>query len=216
MNALALRVVARHYHKVAGPVLETSPRKPGINSDGTVTLLHGTTALNAELIREQGFKPISPESIAATIAEEYGLKPSDVFNSIHFDFPKYRTDRDRTHFTSKPETAQQYTVPEVVQDALSAVWFLKNPPSDGEETRQRITRMYEWMYEWVKREGHRLAKPEILAITMPWEVIGAHAFGRPLTLEEYLDIYGDDLNHLHSISVPMQALHGISIAPFGG
>ena len=204
MSSLALRIVARYLRQA------TSPSKPWINPDGTITLLHGTTALNAEHIREHGFKPISPEEIATTIAKEYGLHPRDVFNSVQFEFPRHRTDRDKVHFTSKPETALQYTIPEVVQDALRAVWSLQNPSPEG-SPRQWSAKMQ----EWVNREGQRLAKPEILAVTMPWGVVGDHAFGRPLSLEEYIDIHGGDLNHLHSISVPMQALHGISIATFG-
>jgi hypothetical protein len=139
------------------------------------------------------------------IAKEYGLQPSDVFDHITFEFARTRTDRDRVHFTSIPETAKAYTVPEVVQDALRAVWSLKY----GQENVTRESRREQ--EAWVRREGERLAQPEVLAVTMPWEVVGDHAFGRKLTLEEWQGF--GRIQDLHSISVPIQALHDIRIAP---
>ncbi len=198
------RVVTR-YLAGSRPVVETSPRKPGINPDGTITLLHGTTALNAENIRDHGFRPTSPVEVAGTIAKEYGLQLRDVLDHIAFEFARTRTDRDRVHFTSIPETAKAYTVPEVVQDALRVVWSLKY----GQEDVTRESRREQ--EAWVRREGERLAQPEVLAVTMPWEVVGDHAFGRKLTLEEWQKF--GRIQDLHSISVPIQALQDIRIAP---
>jgi hypothetical protein len=188
------------------PRLEARPRQPGINPDGTITLLHGTTALNAESIRRHGFRPSSPEEIAGQIAALYGLHPSDVFDHVTFEFARHRTDRDRVHFTSIPETALAYTVPEVVQDALRAVWVLKY----GTEhvSRESIGALQ----AWVRHEGEKLSKPEVLAVTMPWSVVGDHAFGRKLTLVEWQKF--GRLQDLHSISVPISALRNVSITSY--
>ena len=188
------------------PRLETSPREVGINPDGTITLLHGTTALNAASIRQHGFRSASPEQVAAQVAALYGLSPSDVYNHITFEFARHRTDRDRVHLTAIPATAQAYTVPEIVQDALRAVWVLKY----GQEHVTRET-LHE-LQAWVRREGEKLSAPEILAVTMPWKVVGDHAFGRKLSLVEWQKF--GKLRDLHSISVPISALRDISIAPY--
>jgi hypothetical protein len=115
------------------------------------------------------------------------------------------------HFTSLPETAQEYTIPEIVQDALRAIWALKYGKDYDDEgpLRGRLQKQQ----AWVKQEGARLAQPEILVVTMPWEVVGDHAFGRKLSLSEWLEF--GRLRDLHSISVPINALNKIRISPFG-
>ncbi len=177
--------------------------QPGINTDGTITLLHGTTAQNAVSIKSYGFRPIVAREVAEQIANLYGLDPVAVFNHIAFEFAKHRNDRDRVHFTSIPETAQQYTIPEVYQDALHAVWIMTN----GAEhvTREGLREQQAWM----RQEGARLMRPEVLAVTMPWSVVGDHAFGKRLTLEEW-QTFGR-IRDLHSISVPISALRDVRI-----
>jgi hypothetical protein len=187
------------------PRLEHAPRSPGINPDGTITLLHGTTALNAASIRQRGFLPASPVGVAIEIAALYNLRPRDIFNHVTFEFARHRTDRDRVHFTSIPTTAQAYTVPEVVQDALRAVWVLKY----GTEHVSRES--LQQLQTWVRREGEKLSAPEVLAVTMPWHVVGDHAFGLKLSLNEWLKF--GKISDLHSISVPIKALQDVSIAP---
>lgn len=176
---------------------------PGIDIERkTITLLHGTTASNAAKILEHGFRPMDPKAVAAEIAAAFGLTTDEVYNHICFEFARHRRDLDHVHVTSDPETARAYTVPEVVQDALKAVWAILHPVE-----RQDIKTGLKLQQEWVSREGRRLAQPEILAVTMPWSVFGAHAFGRTLTLQEWLEF--GKLSDLHSKSVPIEALQGL-------
>ncbi len=179
-------------------------RRPGINSDGTITLLHGTTVSNAANILNHGFRPMRPAEVAGKLAAKYGLRPQDVLDHISFEFARGRTDRDRVHFTSDPSIAQEYTVPEVVQDALSAVWSMLY--GSAHVTRESLREQH----AWVRREGARMAQPTILAVTMPWSAVGDHAFGRRLTLREW-QAFGR-IEDLHNISVPIRALHDVQIA----
>lgn len=213
VSNLVARVVARSrktYSRVAS--------KPNLDiRRDTITLLHGTTALNAEQIRKHGFKASDALEIVKSVAKDYRINPRAVFDSVYFEFAKGRRDRDHVHFTSLPDTAAQYTIPEVVQDALKAIWEMTFGTKEfGEDVSRERSRALE---AWVKREGDRLAKPEILAVTMPWKVVGDHAFGRKIeTMAEYIAIYDGDadeaLQGLHSISIPIRALKGIRISAF--
>jgi hypothetical protein len=106
--------------RVAKYIVETRARKPGINDDGTITLLHGTSTINAALIREQGFKPFDALDVATVVAKAYGLKPRDIYDTVYYEFARSRRDVGKVHFTSSPETAQIHGIPESVRDALAA------------------------------------------------------------------------------------------------
>jgi len=202
-------------------IVETRSRKPGINDDGTVTVLHGTSTINAALIREQGFKPFDAMDVATVVAEAYGLKPRDIYDSVYFEFPRGRRDVNKVFFTSSPETAQVHGVPESIQDALTAVWAAKHPEWSQQDaaTRDDVRKREKHRKEWIRKEAQRFGKPETLAVTLPWEVVGDNAFGKKLSLERYLEIVGgpqdwDDL--LHNFSLPISALRGttVKIAPY--
>jgi hypothetical protein len=196
-------------------IVEKAPRAPGINPDGSITLLHGTTALNAAGIREHGFRPMDPKRVATEVADLYGVPPHEVFENIHFEFPRHRRDLDRAFFTSDPETAAAYTIPEAFQDALRAVAYVKGigRSADEEDDARRATQARS---DWVTREGRRLFSPEVLAVTMPWRAVGDHAFGKKMSLKEWRDITKPALGELfglHSISIPIHALGDIRVAP---
>jgi hypothetical protein len=173
-------------------------------------LLHGTTAPSAALIRWRGFRSVSPKKIAEAVASVNGVGARDVFNNVNFEFARNRKDRNRVHFTSSPRIALAHTVPEVVQDALRAVWDLKYGKAYGADvTREQLRDRS----AWVEREGRGFGEPEVLAVTMPWKAVGNHAFGRTLSLQEWQSF--GRIEDLHSISVPIRALQRISIAPYG-
>ena len=184
----------------------------GLHEDGTVTLLHGTTRINAEAIRQHGFLAGTPLALAATIEQEYGLPEGAVANHHAFQFAAKRSDLDRIHFTTDIDVAQQYTVPEVVQDALRSVWSLQNPVENVSKN------WHADMQEWVKKEGRRLAEPEVLAVTVPWASVGEHAFGRQISLEEFKNhpaLQGRS-EILNNISLPLSALSSAKVATFKG
>lgn len=161
----------------------------------------------------RGFLPMDPKSVATEVAELYGVPMREVFENIHFEFPRHRRDLDRVFFTHDLTTAKAYTVPEAYQDALRAVAYLKGVGGSFEDDARRAT---EARTAWVAREGRRLHSPEVLAVTMPWKTVGDHAFGKKMSLKEWTDTVKPALGELfglHSISVPIRALGDVRIAP---
>lgn len=180
---------------------------PGLQDDGTVTLLHGTTKLNADRIRQLGFQAGTPHAIASQIEQRYQLPPGSVENHVAFQFAKGRTDLDRVFFTTDLSVAEQYTTPEVVQDALRAAWMIRNPTESVSREWRRS------MDAWIKQEARRLAEPEVLAVNVPWAAVGEHSFGRKLSLDEFKNhpsIRGA-ADVLHNVSIPISALRGAKI-----
>lgn len=168
----------------------------------TVTLLHGTTVVNAESIRESSFKVSEPVRIAHWVEDEYHLPRDSVLKHVRYEFPRSRRDLDHVHFTTDHWTAQQYTVPEQLQDALESVYWIKHPDignkTHGEvEPRRR---------EWMKRETKKFAQPEVLVVRVPWKLVGDHGFGRKLTLEEFGKITKGDYKLPHNMSFPVKEL----------
>lgn len=96
------------------------------NPDGTITLYHGTTTVNGASILGQGFRASDPVAVAAWVEQEFKLPAGSVLGHSAYAFVRYRRDLDHVHFTSRWDVAIQYTVPEQVQDALAAVWWLLN------------------------------------------------------------------------------------------
>ena len=189
------------------PKIDSTSRKPSLDVESArITMLHGTTNIFAKSIRANGFQPGNPEKVAHWIEDAYDLPRGSVFQHPAFEFARGRRDLDRVHMTADPSIAVQYTIPEVIQDALKAVWSLKQiSQSDRMDWKNLQT--------WINQEGRRLVKPEILAVNMPFDVIGQHAFGKKLTLQDFLKI-GLDMSDLHSISVPMGALYDYNISPY--
>lgn len=181
------------------------PDSPGFNEDGTITLLHGTTALNADSILRDGFRPSNPAAVAAAVEHEYGLPKDSVLNHPWFEFAKNRQDLDKVHLTSNHDVALQYTVPEQLQDALNAAYSVIHPHSEDADFRDIKPKMD----AWVKQESARLTKPVVLAVTMPWSAVGDHAFGRKLGLDEYKRIANGELPD--NVSIPISALRSASI-----
>jgi hypothetical protein len=144
--------------------------------------------------------------VAASIAKAYGLQTTEVYDNLHFEFPRNRRDLDWIHLTSDPQIASAHTVPEVVQDALRAVWSILHRDETG-----GLRPTLERMRAWVDGEGRKLSAPQVLAVTMPWSALGDHGFGKKLTLREWLGF--GTLADLHSKSVPIAALHGAQITP---
>lgn len=173
--------------------------KAAYNSDGTVTLLHGTSSANAELIKAQGFKTSNPAAVAKMVEDEYNLPEGSVLNNRAYEFAKHRSDLDKVHFTSNFDVAAQYTVPEQLQDALTAAYWVLHP----EIGDMNINDVHPKLKEWVSTEGKRLAQPKVLAVIMPWELIGDYAFSRKISLAEYQEIADGDLPDLVSIPVAM-------------
>src|SRR5213075_130531 len=101
--------------------------KVGVHEDGSVTLLHGTTKLNAEAILRDGFKPGNPQQVAAQLEKEYGLPEGSIYHHVAFEFARHRRDLDKVFFTTDESVADQYTTPEVVQDGLNAAHSLLHP-----------------------------------------------------------------------------------------
>lgn len=190
------------------PRLDSTPHKPFLNVEKQrITLLHGTTDVFAKSIRANGFQPGQPQKIANWIEDEYDLPRGSVYKNVAFEFARGRRDLDHVHMTSRPDIAVQYTTPEVLQDALKAVWLIKISKSSKMD--------WQGMQTWTKREGQRLVKPEILAINMPFDVVGKHCWGRVLTLQDFLKI-GLEIDDMHSVSMPMSALYDYIISPFSG
>jgi len=185
--------------------LEEIAITPGIDSDGNVIALHGTTVLNAKSIREIGFKPSDPAAVAAMVEKEYGLSKDSVLKSHWYQFPMRRSDLDYVHFTGDAWTATQYTVPEQLQDALHAAYREMHP----EIADMNFKEVEPTMNAWVKTEARRLTKPEVLVVKMPWKVVGDNAFGRTLSLDEYKKLAGDKLPH--SFSIPISELKDVHI-----
>jgi hypothetical protein len=171
------------------------------NADGTITMLHGTTEVNAASIVEHGFTRNSdPTAVARSIELEFGLPEGSVLNHSAFQFAKHRHDLDHVHFTSVLKVAQAYTVPEQLQDALLAAFWLKHPHAEDANVRDILPKAD----AWVQEQAARLTKPEVLAVTLPWEAVGDHAFGRKIGLQEYLLIANGDMPY--SAAIPLSAL----------
>jgi GNAT superfamily N-acetyltransferase len=212
MIASAKRFIAEHPERFAEP--KTLGDKPGhdfhgnqwgvgLHSDGTVTLLHGTTKLNADSILKEGFKSGAPATVAAQIEKEYGLPKDSVLKNVSFQFASGRGDLDRVHLTSDPDTAAQYSIPEVLQDALSSVWSIQHPDIEN------FTRdLAQEKSAWVKSEAARLTQPDVLAVRIPWSTVGDHAFGKKISLDEFKNnkFLKGDLDILRTVSIPMSAM----------
>lgn len=185
----------------------------GLHDDGSVTLLHGTTILNARDILRNGFKPGNPARVAAMLENFYKLRPGSVFNHVAFEFAKGRRDLDKIFFTTDEDVAAQYTIPEVVQDGLEAVYSMLYLKDVENMTRE----LHAHRATWKKAEGRKLAAPAVLEVTLPWDVIGAHAFGRHMTLPEFREIqakYGEgktDSSFFNNVSIPISALRGARV-----
>jgi hypothetical protein len=183
--------------------------KVGIHDDGTVTLLHGTSDLNARAILREGFKAGQPQAVARAIEQEYHLPENSVLHNEAFSFARHRRDLDNAWFTTNEWTSDQYTVPEVLQDALTAAWIVQHP--QDEDALEKVVGPSR--REWVKREAARLTQPRTLAITVPWDVVGKHAFGRVLTLEEFKKA-GLTSEDLYNVSLPVTALKNIKASVY--
>jgi RNA:NAD 2'-phosphotransferase (TPT1/KptA family)/2'-5' RNA ligase len=175
----------------------------GLHADGTITLLHGTTKLNADSILNEGFKPGAPAAVASMIENEYGLPKDSVLKNVAFEFASKRGDLDRVHLTSHPDIATQYSIPEVLQDALGSAWSLQHPNIEN------FTRdLAKEKADWVKSEAARLTQPDVLAVRIPWSTVGDHAFGKKISLDDFKNnphLKGD-VGILHSISIPLSAM----------
>jgi hypothetical protein len=190
------------------PKVDATPHKPFLDVDKQrITLLHGTTDVFAKSIRANGFLPGQPANVARWIEDEYDLPRGSVYKNVAFEFARTRHDLDRVHMTADPAIAKQYTIPEVLQDALHAVWLIKINKSDRLNAPAQSA--------WMKEEGRRLVKPEILAVNMPFDVVGDHCWGKKLTLEDFLRI-GLTIDKMHSVSMPMSALYDYVVSPFSG
>lgn len=188
--------------------------KPGFHADGSVTLLHGTSALNAEQILTKGFQPGNPRAMATMIEDHYGLPRGSVYHHVAFEFARNRQDLDRVWLTSSQRMTGEYAVPEVAQDALNAVWMMKNP-RDSTVDLSKDVKAWEQRKEtrqaWLKREGARLFRPAVLAVTMPFDTtVGKYAFGKELTLRQF-QAHGGTLDDLGNASVPISVLRHAQI-----
>lgn len=165
----------------------------------------GTAAANAARILLEGFKPSDPAKVAATVERALDLPEASVLKHFAFQFPLGRRDLDHVHFISKFDVAQQYTVPEQLQDALAAAYLITHEKPEGVSRRFR-----DHQDAWVKAQASRLTRPMVLAVTMPWAVLGDHGFGRRIELAEYLRIADGELPY--SVAIPISALQVLSIA----
>lgn len=180
--------------------------KVGFNDDGTITVLHGTTTANAELIKKEGFKASNPAGIAAMVEKEYKLPKDSVLKNHWYQFPMGRSDLDHIHFTSDPKVAVAYTVPEQLQDALTAAYRVLHP----EIADMKWGDVQPNLRKWINTEGKRLTKPEILAVKIPWKAVGQHAFGRVIDdMEEYKKI--TDGEPPRTFAIPLKSLKDAKI-----
>ena len=180
--------------------------------DGLVTVLHGTTRQNAEAILAGGFKAGDPARVAAEIERTYQLPKDSILTHVAFQFARGRRDLGKVHFTTDESVADQYSVPEVVQDALTSAHMLLHPtPEDVPFTKE----MHAERKAWIDREARRLTEPALLAVTVPFETVGRHGFGKQFTLEEFKELLQrfpkarEDI--FNNITIPLEALTGARI-----
>jgi len=195
-------------------IWDPKPRAAGLNPDGTVTLLHGTSAENVRRIRKEGFRPGDPRAVAERIAARFGLDADELYRSVHFEFPRNRSDLDRVFFTTDAWTATQYTVPEVEQDALSAAWVLLHgwtPEEQGADRNAYIARKKAWL----EKEEARV-KPGVIAATVSRKIVGKYAWGRPMTEKDwkYLESGEGSLQGmLFTVALPVRELQDARLSP---
>jgi len=195
-------------------VWDNTPRSPGLNPDGTVTLLHGTSEENARRIREEGFRAGSPKAVAARIAARYGVDADALYRSAHFEFPRHRSDLDKIWFTVDPWTAAQYTMPEVEQDALSGVWVLLHgwPPEEpGRERDAYLKRQKAWF-----QEEDAKTRSFVLAVTLPKKIVGKYAWVQPMTKQDwdYIESGKGSLQGLlFTVAIPVRGLQDARLSP---
>lgn len=160
--------------------------------DGALVALHGTSERAAASIRRHGFQPSAPLAMVQLVAEHLRLDPRVLWDSVELQFARARRDLDHSFFTLSPAVAQQYSVPEVIQDTLRAAHRLV-----GGDRRQRDP--------WVAAEAASLlGAGQVLEVLLPWDVVGAHAFGRPVSLAEWRE-WGEPAD-LNSFSIPVSSL----------
>ena len=195
-------------------VWDKTPRAPGLNPDGTVTILHGTNEENARRIRDDGFRAGNPRAVAERIAARYGVDADALYRSVQFEFPRKRIDLDRIFFTTDAWTAAQYTMPEVEQDALSGAWVLLHgwPPEEQGPARADYLKRQE---AWFKKEDAKV-RPFVLAVTLPRAVIGKHAWSRQMTKKDwdYLESGEGSLQGLlFTVAIPVRDLQDARLSP---
>jgi hypothetical protein len=192
--------------------VEATPKQPGWNADGTVTLLHGTSASNAAKIRAEGFKPFDPQGIAQWAERQYGLPENAVLNHPAFQFnSQTRAGDPSIYLTGFLETAQSYTVPESFQDALTATFMIQHPEwGQGDANADRGA-----MQAWVRAETQRWTQPEVVAVTIPWQTLAesfpAYAPDKWPTMESLRDVLDGELPN--TVVIPAAKLRGARIAP---
>ena len=143
---------------------------------------------------------------------EYGLPEGSIFNHIAFEFARGRRDLDEVHFTTDESVADQYSIPEVVQDALTSAHMLLHPlPEDVPVTKERLDQRK----AWIAAEAKRLMEPALLAVTVPFDVVGQHGFGKQFTLDEFKALLTKfpDANEdiFNNVRLPIAALTGAKI-----
>lgn len=153
---------------------------------------HGTSGRGAASIRAQGFRPSDPLAMVQLVAEHLGLTLASLWDSVELQFARNRTDLDRVFFTLSRSVAEQYRIPEAVQDALRAAHRLAGGHRSHRDT-------------WVTEEANcLLGAGQILEVELPWHVVGAHAFGRLVSLDEWRE-WGDP-SDLNNFSIPITSL----------
>lgn len=196
-----------------GVRVETEPRYQGYNDDETITLLHGTSAAHAALIRTHGFKRADHHAIANWIEDEFGLARDAIWSSPHYDFEsKFRAGDETVYFTGQPEVARSYTVPESISDALGAAYIVMHPEwgTDADPDRGGRER-------FIKEQSARLVQPEILAVTIPWTTVREAFSGGKAQTWSFAEMRQQfpDLN-ITTIQIPDTKLRGVRVAPYAG
>lgn len=158
----------------------------------TIVAFHGTSQLAATSIRAHGFRPSNPFGMVELVAQHLGLDPAPLWDSVELEFVRARRDLDHVFFTLDRSVAEQHRIPEVVQDAFRAAHRLT-----GGGRRDRDA----WVVEAAQR---LLGGGKILQVQLPWDVIGAHAFGRVISFQEWRE-WGEPAD-LHSFSIPISSL----------
>jgi len=167
-------------------------------TDQALVALHGTSEKAAASIREHGFQPSNPLAMVQMVADHLQVSAAQLWNSVELEFVRARTDLDRCSFTLSHQIARQYRVPEAIQDAFRAAHRL-----GGGDPRLRDP--------WVAEQASRLLGcGQVLEVRLPWEVVGAHAFGRVVALSEWRE-WGEP-GDLDNFSIPVRSLSGAVVA----
>jgi hypothetical protein len=166
-----------------------------VDTHEVLVAFHGTTRQNAAAILEHGFRPSNPLAMVRMVAEHLRVDLSLLWDSIELEFTRARQDLDHSFFTTDLQVAESYRLPEPMQDAFRAAHRLA-----GGDRRLREP--------WIAEQAQRLlGAGQVLEVRLPWEIVGAHAFGRVVSLAEWRE-WGEPAD-LNSFSIPVACLEDL-------